>query len=403
MSGVFMSYIKILFSFTILFLFISIFCCGYTQNGKFETLEKAYWKAAVPLNENHFKNHQELKNININVEHIGNMLEPRSYMQAVKLKNGNILILGGIKHEDISPPNKYHMIGIKFKNTVLKSAEIYDVKANKNIKVSDMKHSECVALYVNDDGNVILLSKNKPCQLFNVKNNTFTEIYPGIKDLPENPYIITESKEEILILSKEMNQIIKMNIKTGEYSLLYKGENNFVASIPINKNIILCAGKIEKANNNKTNNNIYLYDITKNKFTKIGLFNDNNYNYNILKINEEKFLRVSVGKPIYNYIFTIKNNHIRSDLLNINSNISNIYKLSDNLFYLHPLIIFEDTNNYIDMRLDKNRKYYYLFSLTGFGKSKIELDNSAILFMGGNVTPNISSSNKIYKLSIVEN
>ena len=342
------------------------------------------------------------------IEHLDNMTEARSNMYLVNLDNNKILILGGVYRHSADPnifatniDNTQYIQPAVMKYDKLKSAEIYEIKEQKFRKISDMIHSEIQAAYKLKNGNILLLSNKKPCQIFNPDTELFSIIFPAIKDLPgreDNIYIIEQPNDFILISSDKMKKIIKLNTKTGQYENMLNDKNSkFIKSIPLNNNKILAIN---------SNKEILIYDININKFDKIGELPFNPAFHNMLAINKNKILVYFASK--YNndieykyndFFIELNKNKVKIIPLEYENSVfygqeRKAYKLAEDLVYFSSGE-FLNINNKKFYKVKKGNSYCENMFFEPFAEKYgiINVNNNTLLKAGG-ILSNNSFSNK---------
>ena len=342
------------------------------------------------------------------IEHLDNMTEARSNMYLVNLDNNKILILGGVYRHSADPnifatniDNTQYIQPAVMKYDKLKSAEIYEIKEQKFRKISDMIHSEIQAAYKLKNGNILLLSNKKPCQIFNPDTELFSIIFPAIKDLPgreDNIYIIEQPNDFILISSDKMKKIIKLNTKTGQYENMLNDKNSkFIKSIPLNNNKILAIN---------SNKEILIYDININKLDKIGELPFNPAFHNMLAINKNKILVYFASK--YNndieykyndFFIELNKNKVKIIPLEYENSVfygqeRKAYKLAEDLVYFSSGE-FLNINNKKFYKVKKGNSYCENMFFEPFAEKYgiINVNNNTLLKAGG-ILSNNSFSNK---------
>lgn len=357
------------------------------------------------INSNYLNQKLNFANLNIITKQVGNLNISRYELNAINLSNDKVLIFGGNKIEKIRnsitkdkviPPYKY-------KNP--QYAEIFDAKQNKFTKISKLVHSEYYGHYIYPNGNILLISKEKPCQIYNSKTKKFETAFMGIKTLPsfkeflgyKNPlYIIKKSNNKILLIPKCMGQITELDTETGSYKLIYNDENKkFLSVIPISNENILCIGLQNKdvseqcLNKSKLNEtsidsckeivlSVYIFNINEQKYTKIGNINKiNSVFFNILKLTETRFLLYTETIAI---IFDLNNYSLEEKFITNIKTYKNIVpvKFSDEYTLLSSSKILN--NKTLEILDNKNILDFYLYN-----PSIIQISKNKILLMGGQI------------------
>ena len=89
---------------------------------------------------------------------------PRARHSAILLNDGNVLVTGGDTEID-------------GKHEILKSAEIYNVKNNKFIEISDMNNEMWYhKMFLLENGNVLIVSNPNKLEIYDPKKSEFKKI-----------------------------------------------------------------------------------------------------------------------------------------------------------------------------------------------------------------------------------
>jgi len=115
----------------------------------------------------------------------GYLIEPRSNPFVAKLPDDKILIWGGYKEFYQNKKSKYGSGPNPKQYIELDTAEIYDIKTQKSKIINSKYNEKCLGIYYLENGNILLLSKDSDCQIFNPQNEKFEKAYSGIKLLPD--------------------------------------------------------------------------------------------------------------------------------------------------------------------------------------------------------------------------
>lgn len=93
-----------------------------------------------------------------------NLNIPRARHSAILLNDGNVLVTGGDTEAD-------------GKHKILKSAEIYDVRSNKFIEISDMNNEMWYhKMFILENGNVLIVSNPNKLEIYDTKKSEFKKI-----------------------------------------------------------------------------------------------------------------------------------------------------------------------------------------------------------------------------------
>ena len=354
--------------------------------------------------------------ISIEIKKMAEMAEPRSNAAVIELLNGEFLIFGGFRriHEDQSYlPVEKHKTPPPHIDTLLKTAEIYNVKKNKFRKIQNMIHTEYVGTYQFPNGNILLISKDNPCQIYNCKTESFSVVYNGIKDIPDdskNLFIIKVSEEKLLLFDKKFTKIIELNPETGKYKTIYKNNKyKFIYVIPFNNNEVI--GII---NNNETENlynEVMLFNISNKKYEKITELKKQKSNIMLEKINSNKVLvyatgGYSIGFEYNDLIIDIKEKDIK--LSEFPKNIKKMYGnrkgyfLKDNLIFFNLFEIYDLKNLIAFNMLDTIKNLTSDRCLLSFNAGIIHKGNNIYLFGGQRFYSSMSNSSLV-KISIKRN
>ena len=341
----------------------------------------------------------------ITIEKVGEMVENRFEPHLINLKNGEILIVGGYKKEIIKstlnkqPPD--------YRKIYLTSAEIYNPNTKTFRKISDMKHSECLATYIMDDGRVLLLSKNKNCQIFDNKTESFSLVFPGIKDLHVDRgilNIINKGDNIISIFPSSMSFLIELNIATGKYKKIFDNKNKgFLYSVPIDNKILCIASIIVKSNNGFKlfyretpkiiNKDITLYDIKTHSMEKISELETLRKDIILSKFTDNKIFMRSIDKKnlIIDEILSLKDKTILIDSIPRKPEDHFLQKY----YILNNYIIFPSGEIY-DYEFERfiylNRNFYHL------GSEFIKIGSNKLLILGKSILNN--NTKDIYTIEI---
>lgn len=384
-------------------------------------------------NNDFINNEKEPQNIiDSSIVASGHLIEPRSNPFVAKLPDDKILIWGGYKEFYQNKKSKYGSGPNPKQYIELDTAEIYDIKTQKSKIINSKYNGKCLGIYYLENGNILLLSKDSDCQIFNSQNEKFEKAYSGIKLLPdmdvnEKLFFLKQNDKEIFITSSHLKNIIKLNVYTGEYELVYDNLNTqYITAIPIDSKKILCFGKLnqktykclskELFNSKCTNkscgtvsNDIYIFDIDKLSKRKIGSIANDNLYLDFIKISNNKFLLYTNNRFDKNFIkkiLKINKNSVNESSYDILINQDNRswkpIKVSENLIFFGPYKVFntKDKQIYkIAQENEINKEEYSNLGLASFmspiNKSMLLLDSKDILVVGGNNWLNAKSNNSI--------
>ncbi len=242
---------------------------------------------------------------------ISRMNISRSSPFLIKLKNGKILIFGG---EDI--------IKYKYNYTY---PELFNPKTKKYKKLKELNYQLDVTYYEFKNGNLLFFSDNKII-LYNLKEEKFYEYADSIPELVNTkrkacfrtflPQIIPYSDEYIYISTfgtksdgypaitregildnkENLEWIIKYNLNTKKYVKIKPPNVNlsFIGSIVISNKELLCISSIE--------NEIYIYNVEKNKFEKKGKLPINDYFFGLSKIGNDTICALPYSNNFFQFI-----------------------------------------------------------------------------------------------------
>ena len=266
-----------------------------------------------------------IKTANLNI--------PRARHSAILLNDGNVLVTGGDTEID-------------GKHEILKSAEIYNVKNNKFIEISDMNNEMWYhKMFLLENGNVLIVSNPNKLEIYDPKKSEFKKIegssivsdneiynflqlsqntvlmYPKYYKLQKTPLFImnlndlsfTELKinlfdrkvssysiakisdDKILVTGGDYNQldskIIDLNKRiVTQTSNLSQKRYRHISIILDRNNILLLGGESGVGPELKSLKTTDLYNIKKAKFIKFKNMNYNRGFCNYLKLSNGNYI-----------------------------------------------------------------------------------------------------------------
>ena len=349
------------------------------------------------------------------LHYIGKMNVPRIFHKTIKLKDGNILIIGGnnkLKVENTKPhlkgpfANHYNYEYIKNK-----TAEIFNPTNNSFTGLFSMpSQSNYFNIITLKDGNILLCSKK--LEIYDIKEQNFriinkknlndkiTSFNPRFCEKIGNEYLLEcnhSNKNELI-----KNKCVVTNLT--DYSVKYYKEIDFkfpekpliLGYLKINENELFIYTEIFSPRNKSTKLNGLVYDISKNKILKTAeLINfDSCEEVPIATLIEKNKILFAI-KPKFGYKLCRPHAPFQWFIYDIDTN-----KVSKNIdmLYPHSVLVGEpikyDNSNFLIFEGNKIRqmldlKTYELKKFDGFeiknleNMNIIQINHNQLLITGG--------------------
>lgn len=271
-----------------------------------------------------------------------NMTDSRANHASILLKNGDVLVTGGVKYSKNNAAVE------------LDSAEIFKAKENKFISISAMsKTMSNHKMFLLKNGNVLIVDNPYHIEIFDIKTNTFKKvkllssenvIFPK-NFIFENLKLIIENGKKILFFYKPSIESDALFFLLDLDNLLLKQVNlNILASykfaaVEVNKNNIMIVGGNKSAIGAGLRE-CSIFDIKNNVLKSCPNLNVPRYEHIVLKLDDGNILvlggKTGFGKscknlkstelyiPSQNKFFDFKNmKYSRNDIASVKLNNGN--------------------------------------------------------------------------------
>lgn len=246
-----------------------------------------------------------------------NMSQTRANHSSILLKNGDVLLTGGFAITELKTGG--------FARTELKSAEIYNVKENKFVKISDMNEKMSGhKMYLLQNNNVVVIENPNKIELFDVKTNTFKKIKGIPVDSKHTSYNSLQLSENKILMYPikyipQKTPVVILNL--SDFSLtylkiiLFEGETSYYNITKISENeIFVTGGEYRGLNRNKLSSKII--DLAKMEFSQTPNLSEERYKHVSIKLDNNNILLLGGESGIAYTLESLKT----TDLYNIEEN-----------------------------------------------------------------------------------